>query len=58
MGPDLRLQRTIDRFELVSGIGEPREGTACVMSLAAHLAGCPRAPTAGHLQRHPVKMSR
>ena len=40
MGPDLRLQpRILDRFELVSGIGEPDEGTACVMSLVAHLAG-------------------
>ena len=41
MGPDLRLQqqRVLDRFELVSGIGEPDEGTACVMSLVAHLAG-------------------
>ena len=39
MGPDLRLQRVLDRFELVSGIGEPREGTACVMSLVAQLAG-------------------
>ena len=39
MDPDLRLQRVLDRFELVSGIGEPREGTACVVSLAAHLAG-------------------
>ena len=42
MDPDLRLrqqQRVLDRFELVSGIGEPGEGTACVMSLVAHLAG-------------------
>jgi hypothetical protein len=40
MGPDLRLQqRILDRFELVSGIGEPDKGTACVMSLVAHLAG-------------------
>jgi len=41
MGPDLRLQqqRVLDRFELVSGIGEPDQGTACVMSLVAHLAG-------------------
>ena len=40
MRPDLRLQqRILDRFELVSGIGEPDEGTACVMSLVAHLAG-------------------
>jgi hypothetical protein len=38
MGPDRRLeqQRVLDRFELVSGIGEPDEGTACVV---AHLAG-------------------
>ena len=35
MGPDLRLeqQRVLDRIELVSGIGEPGEGTACLMSL-------------------------
>ena len=42
MDPDLRLrqqQRVLDRFELVSGMGEPGEGTACVMSLVAHLAG-------------------
>ena len=40
MGPDLRLQqRILDRFELVSGSGEPDEGTACVMSLVAYLAG-------------------
>ena len=39
MDPDLRLQRVLDRFELVSGIGEPDRGTACVMSLVAHLAG-------------------
>ncbi len=39
MGPDLRLQRVLDRFELVSGIGEPGKGTMCVMSLVAHLAG-------------------
>ena len=29
MGPDLRLQqRILERFELVSGIGEPGESTA------------------------------
>ena len=40
MGPDLRMQqRVLDRFDLVSGIGEPDKGTACVMSLVAHLAG-------------------
>ncbi len=40
MGPDLQLQqRVLDRFELVSGIGDPDQGTACVMSLVAHLAG-------------------
>jgi hypothetical protein len=40
MGPDLHeQQRILDRFELVSGIGEPSEGTACVMSLVARLAG-------------------
>ena len=37
--PQLQRQRVLDRFELVSGIGEPGEGTACVMSLVAHLAG-------------------
>jgi hypothetical protein len=41
MDPDLRLQqqRVLDRFELVGGIGEPSEGTACIMSLVAQLAG-------------------
>ncbi len=41
MGQDLRLhqQRVLDRFELVGGIGEPGEGTACLMSLVAQLAG-------------------
>jgi hypothetical protein len=39
MGPDLRSQRVLDGFELVSGIGDPDQGTACVMSLVAHLAG-------------------
>ena len=39
MGPDLRLQRVLDRVELVSGVGEPDVGTACVMSLVARLAG-------------------
>ena len=41
MGPDLRLrqQRALDRVELVSGVGDPDQGTACVMSLVAHLAG-------------------
>ncbi len=37
MGQDPRLhqQRVLDRFELVSDIGEPDKGTACVMSLVA-----------------------
>lgn len=39
MGPDLRSQRVLDGFDLVSGIGDPDRGTACVMSLVAHLAG-------------------
>ena len=39
MSLDLRLQRVLDRFELVSGIGEPAKGTMCVMSFVAHLAG-------------------
>jgi hypothetical protein len=39
MGPDLRLQRVLDRFELVGGIGEPGEGTACLMALVGQLAG-------------------
>jgi len=39
MGQDLRLQRALDRIALVGGIGEPGEGTACLMSLVAQLAG-------------------
>ena len=39
MGPDLRPQGVLDRFEPVSGIGEPDKVMACVMSLVAHLAG-------------------
>ncbi len=39
MDLDLRLQRAFDRIELVSGAGDPRAGTMCVMSFAAFLAG-------------------
>jgi hypothetical protein len=35
----LQQQRVLDRFELVGGVGDPDQGTACVMSLVAHLAG-------------------
>ena len=56
MGPDLRLQqRILDRFELVSGIGEPDEGTACVIPPVARLAGdgCTDRPgCASRLVRH------
>jgi hypothetical protein len=36
---ELRLQRVLDRVELVEGIGDPAAGTMCVMSLVARLAG-------------------
>ena len=36
---DLRLQRAFDNIELVSGIGDPRLGQMCIMSLVACLAG-------------------
>jgi len=37
---DLRLQRALDRVELVSGtIGNPGDGNMCLMSLVAFLAG-------------------
>jgi hypothetical protein len=37
---DLRLQRALDRVELVSGtIGNPGDGRMCLMSLVAFLAG-------------------
>ncbi|TDH60806.1 hypothetical protein E2C06_20120 [Dankookia rubra] len=37
---DLRLQRALDRVELVSGtIGNPGDGKMCLMSLVAFLAG-------------------
>src|SRR3712207_6290511 len=40
MDLDLRLQRALDRVELVSGsIGNPGEGRMCLMSLVAFLAG-------------------
>jgi len=40
MNLDLRLQRALDRVELVSGtIGNPGEGRMCLMSLVAFLAG-------------------
>ena len=40
MDLDLRLQRALDRVELVGGsIGDPGEGRMCLMSLVAFLAG-------------------
>lgn len=40
MDLDLRLQRALDRVELVSGtIGNPGDGRMCLMSLVAFLAG-------------------
>ena len=40
MDLDLRLQRALDRVELVSGsIGDPGQGRMCLMSLVAFLAG-------------------
>jgi hypothetical protein len=36
---ELRLQRVLDRVELVQGAGDPAAGTMCVMSLVARLAG-------------------
>ncbi|GGG40307.1 hypothetical protein GCM10010964_29880 [Caldovatus sediminis] len=41
MEADSRLQRILERVELVGGIGAPKFGRMCVMSLAAHLAGEP-----------------
>jgi hypothetical protein len=35
---DLQLQRMYDRVTLVSGMGDPRRDTACLMSLVARLA--------------------
>jgi hypothetical protein len=37
--PEIRLQRVFDRVTLVSGLGDPRRDTACLMSLVARLAG-------------------
>ena len=40
MDLDLRLQRALDRVELVGGsIGDPGQGRMCLMSLVAFLAG-------------------
>ena len=40
MDLNLRLQRALDRVELVSGsIGNPSQGRMCIMSLVAFLAG-------------------
>ena len=36
--PELRLQRMYDRMTLISGLGDPRRDTACLMSLVARLA--------------------
>jgi hypothetical protein len=36
---ELRLQRVLDRVELVEGAGDPGAGMMCVMSLVARLAG-------------------
>ena len=48
MDLDLRLQRALDRVELVSGsIGDPGEGRMCLMSLVAFLAGEPHSDAPG-----------
>ena len=40
MDLDLRVQRALDRVELVGGsIGDPGDGRMCLMSLVAFLAG-------------------
>jgi len=39
MSIDVRLERLYDRIELVPGVGDPRRGKLCVMSLVAFLAG-------------------
>jgi len=39
MDQELRLQRILDRVELVPGVGDRSRGRMCVMSLAACLAG-------------------
>ena len=48
MDLDLRLQRALDRVELVSGsIGDPGDGRMCLMSLVAFLAGEPHSDAPG-----------
>ncbi len=48
MDLDLRLQRALDRVELVGGsIGDPGEGRMCLMSLVAFLAGEPHSDSPG-----------
>ena len=48
MDLDLRLQRALDRVELVSGsIGDPGDGRMCLMSLVAFLAGEPHSDSPG-----------
>ena len=48
MDLDLRLQRVLDRVELVSGsIGNPGDGRMCLMSLVSFLAGEPHSDAPG-----------
>ena len=48
MDLDPRLQRALDRVELVSGsIGDPGDGRMCLMSLVAFLAGEPHSDAPG-----------
>ena len=48
MDLDPRLQRALDRVELVSGsIGDPGQGRMCLMSLVAFLAGEPHSDAPG-----------
>jgi hypothetical protein len=48
MDLDLRLQRALDRVELVGGsIGDPGQGRMCLMSLVAFLAGEPHSDAPG-----------
>src|SRR5215207_11085379 len=48
MDLDPRLQRALDRVELVGGsIGNPGDGRMCLMSLVAFLAGEPHSDSPG-----------
>ena len=48
MDLDPRLQRALDRVELVGGsIGDPGQGRMCLMSLVAFLAGEPHSDAPG-----------